>query len=153
MPSNTIEGLLDEMFEQLTKAQSLAKRTADAMERGAFRTDRQHPSALRKEEVVVNPPAFQRVDEQICSFQREHPERAWIIAREMFEFISMPDGRLLVVYPMFGTAGSLDLDAEIADMRWVGDVVGGVVEAEDWFPVTVIGNLNIVTVAGGGIDE
>ena len=141
------------MLEAIAKAKALAERTAEAMHNGRFNTNRQHPSVLTKEQVVVNPPAFERIDEQAGCIYEELIDQPWIIGRAMFEFISMPDGRLRVVYPMFGKEGELDLEADIAEMRWVGDVVAGYVEPADWHPVTVMGSISVLTVAAGGIDE
>ena len=54
---------------------------------------------------------------------------------------------------MLGGDGDLDLEAEVAPIHWVGDMVAGYVNAEDWFPVTVMGDMAVLTVAPGGIDE
>ena len=148
--------VLIEAIAQMGKMLDLAERTAEAIRAGAYATNRDDPGYLTKEQVVINPPAFEQIDQSARSFYMEHVAEgdvSWVVDRMTFEFISLPDGRLRVGYPMLGGDGDLDLEAEVAPIHWVGDMVAGYVNAEDWFPVTVMGDMAVLTVAPGGIDE
>ena len=144
----SLKGLVD-----LVKVANLAKRTVEALEGADFTLLPGHPSRLSKKEVLVNPPAFAEVDRLAGQIHSEIEDEPYIIVQNVFEFISMADGSLLVVYPMLAKPTELDLDAEVAHMEWVGDIVAGRIDPDDWFPCTTIGDLTILTDPRGGSYE
>ena len=137
----------------ILKSVAMAQRTVAAMEQADFAMVPSHPNRLSKNEVIVNPPAFEAVNRAAGLIHNEVDGEPFVIVENIFEFISMADGSLRVVYPMLAKPTELDLDAEVAQLQWVGDVVAGCIDPADWFPVTTIGDLTILTDPSGGSYE
>ena len=123
---------LEGLVEQVRKTIALAERTAEALDAGAFRSFPGHPARLTKEQVMVNPPVFNEIHRAAGRISEEVTEEPFLIASKIFEYISRPDGRLLVVYPMLAKPDELDLDSDVVELQWVGDIVAGIVNPEDW---------------------
>ena len=76
--------VLIEAIAQMGKMLDLAERTAEAIRAGAYATNRDDPGYLTKEQVVINPPAFEQIDQSARSFYMEHVAEgdvSWVVDR------------------------------------------------------------------------